>query len=90
MLRSPTADSGQEQEYSCSRWVGTCIDEPVSTIVADYDWYRRDPVRLVDLADYVHQWKNPSRGKSLLFLPYTVWSEQLLSLEDLDVASSPA
>jgi hypothetical protein len=71
---------------------GTCIDEPVSTIVADYVWHRQvgnaqmgrhDSVQLVDLADYAHQWKQSPCGKSLLLLPYAVWPEQLLSLEDL-------
>jgi hypothetical protein len=60
---------------------GTCIDEPVSTIVADYVWHcqvgyahlgRHDSVQLVDLADYAHQWKQSPCRKSLLLLLYAV------------------
>ncbi len=59
---------------------GSRTDEPARTIVDDYDWHRQ--VRLVDLADYAGQGKRGS-GKENLLLPYEVWPERLLPLEDL-------
>ena len=44
---------------------------------------RCDPVQLVNLADSAHRWEQSHSGKSLHFLPYTVWPEKLLSLEDV-------
>ena len=71
---------------------GSRTDESAMTIVDDYRFRsqvgsantgRSDPVRLVDLADYAQHWQPTKSGKGLPLLPYAVWPEQLLSLEDL-------
>ena len=71
---------------------GSRTGEPASTIVDDYHFRcqvgyanmrRSDPVRFVDLANYAQHWKPTPSGKGQLLLPYTVWPEQLLPLEDV-------
>ncbi|HEY6410855.1 MAG TPA: SMI1/KNR4 family protein, partial [Ktedonobacteraceae bacterium] len=71
---------------------GSRTDEPGCTIVDEYhirsqvgyaNMGRSDPVRLVDLADYAQHWKPTPSGKGFLLLPYAVWPEQLLALEDM-------
>lgn len=60
---------------------GSRLDEPASTIDVGYLWHPV-PVQFVDLADSGRHWKRSPSGEDWL-LPYTVWPEYLLPLEDL-------
>jgi len=64
---------------------GSPTDNPDDTTVGYYNFYRQQ-AQLVDLGAYAEHWKQvkPERRRnSYLLLPYVVWPEQLLSLEDL-------
>ncbi len=64
---------------------GSPTDDPGDTIVGYYNFHRQQ-AQLVDLGAYAEHWKQVGPGRrrdSYLLLPYLVWPEQLLSLEDL-------
>jgi hypothetical protein len=64
---------------------GSSTGDPAGTIVSYYNFHRQQ-AQLVDLGAYAEHWKQLETGgrrDSYLLLPYLVWPEQLLSLEDL-------
>ncbi len=64
---------------------GSSTYDADNTIVGYYHFHRQQ-AQLVDLAAYAKLWKRVEPGRrreAYLLLPYTVWPEQLLSLEDV-------
>ncbi len=64
---------------------GSPTDDPGNTIVGYYHFHKQQ-AQLVDLAAYAERWKQVEPGRrrdAYLLLPYAVWPEQVLSLEDL-------